>query len=399
MITWGRALAISSLAATTIVAGCNTSSGPEQVTATKSTSTNTSGSSASQAPGTPKPVTGKPASVTVLASGDIMANPAMVTSAKAAASGSGYDFSPFLSPLAPIVSKSDISICQMESPLSPDNTDLTLMDVNRPSFNAPHEMAAAVKGVGFEGCSTANNHAYDRKLKGLVGTRQVMASTGLKASGPGADASTPGDPVFYEAHGLKVAQLSYSYTLDNLRSGAQEKAPVDAPWMARNLYSARTPQGIETDAAAARRAGADIVIVSMHWGVEYADVSPEQEKYAEALLRSGQVDWIVGNHPHVVQTCQKINGRYVNYALGNTMGSQDPDYWLRQRGKHVDDGILSAVTFTRDADGHISETMRYQPIHEPYSDHVTRPAAAGSDPFKRVSATMSGMGCDATPME
>lgn len=336
--------------------------------------------------------------MTVLASGDVIAQPVMMKAARAAAGGTGYNFTPFLSPLAPVVAKGDVKICQMESPLSPDDTDLTLDDINVPSFSAPHEMAEAVKSLGFNGCSTANNHAYDRQLTGLVNTRKVMDSSGLKASGPGRDADNPGDPVFYEANGLKVAQLSYSYTLDN-RFSDQTGTPFSAPWIKSNLYSARTAAGITQDAAAARRQGADIVAVSMHWGIEYGKVSPEQQTYARDLLNSGQVDWIIGNHPHIVQACQKINGRYVNYALGNTMSSQQPDYFLSHEGEHVDDGAIAAVTFTRDAEGRITQKMTYQPTHQNYSDHVVQPAFTGSAAFQRVTTTMGSMGCDATPMK
>lgn len=368
-------------------------------TSSSHSSATSSSGSASGSVGAPAPVKGKPASVTVLASGDVIAQPVMVTAAKAAAGGKGYDFTKFLNPLSSTVAKGDVKICQMESPLSPDNTNLTLMDLNVPSFNGPHEMAEAVKKVGFDGCSTANNHAYDRKLSGLVNTRTVMDRTGLKASGPGASEDKPGDPVYYEAKGLKIAQLSYSYTLDNRLNGDQTGAPAKAPWVKSNLYSARTPEGIEADAAAARKNGADIVVVSMHWGIEYQNVSAEQKKYAQALLSSGQVDWIIGNHPHIVQACEKIDGRYVNYALGNTMSSQQPGYWLSKTGHHVDDGAIAAVTFTRGEDGKISQSMSYQPTHQEYSDHIVRPASAGSDAFKRVSTTMTSMGCDAQPMK
>lgn len=357
----------------------------------------TSQSSSSTQIAAPQPVKGKPASVTVVASGDMINQPVLMREARKAGGGTGYSFANFLAPIKPFVSSGDIAICQMENPLSVDNTNLTLNDLNVPSFNAPHEMATDVKDVGFEGCSTANNHAFDRGLRGLQQTRQVMANAGLKASGPGASADQPGDPVFYEANGLKIAQLSYSYTLDN-RFGDEKGAPSAAPWLTKNLYAARSADGIKQDAAAARKKGADIVIVSMHWGIEYANVSKDQRTYANDLLNSGQVDWIIGNHPHVVQTCQKINGRYVNYALGNTMGSQDPKYWLSKSGKHVDDGVLAKVTFKRDADGKITSTMTYQPTHQTWGDHVVQAATPThhKDAYDRVNTIMKA-GCDATP--
>ena len=63
-----------------------------------------------------------------------------------------------------------------------------------------------------------------------------MAANGLQAAGPAASAGEKGQPVFYEAKGFKVAQLSYSYTLDNRINGDQTGTPKDAPWVADNLY-------------------------------------------------------------------------------------------------------------------------------------------------------------------
>ena len=327
-----------------------------------------------------------------------MAQPVLMRAAKRAGGANGYSFAPFLGPIAPFISTADVSICQMETPLSANNTDLSLAEGSVPSFNAPWQLAATVKNVGFDGCSTANNHTFDRKLAGLQSTRQVMERMGLKASGPSESADKPGHPVVYEANGLKIAHLSYSYTLDN-RFDDKTSTPDGAPWTGSNLYAQRTANGITQDAAAARAQGADIVLVSMHWGAEYQDPTAEQREYAKKLLSSGQVDWIVGNHPHTVQTCEKINGRYVNYALGNTMSSQDPAFWLQNKGKHVDDGALAKVTFTRDAHGKITTHMTYQPIHQPWDDHVVYPTSPNSHPdaYQRVVKTMS-QGCDATPL-
>lgn len=322
----------------------------------------------------------------------------MIQEAKKVGNGS-YSFAPFLNNLAPYVSSSDLALCQMENPLSVNNTNLTGPDIRVPSFNAPHELATNVANLGFDGCSIANNHTFDRGLAGLRSTRQVMAANGLGASGPSADANTPGDPTFYQANGLKIAHLSYSYTLDN-RFKQNTTPPASAPWMKSNLYAVRSPEGVAADAAAARKQGADLVLVSMHWGDEYKNVNDEQREYANKLLNSGQVDWIIGNHPHVVQTCQKINGRYVNYALGNTMSSQQPKYWLQQTGRHVDDGLLATVTFARDAKGTITQSMKYLPLHQDYADHIVKPVNAISNPeaFKRISTVMSA-GCDATAVQ
>lgn len=395
----GRAAAAAPLISLLALTACSgsshdtggaSSSGASSKAGASSSSGGSASPSASSSVAPPEPVKNKPGSITIGASGDLIVHPSVTQMARRAAGGTGYRFDQFFGQISPVTKAGDLRICQMENPLSRDDTNLA----RELSFNAPHEFATTVKSIGFDGCSTANNHAYDRGLSGLASTRSVMAANGLQAAGPAASACEKGQPVFYEAKGFKVAQLSYSYTLDNRINGDQTGTPKDAPWVADNLYAVRTPEGIEADAAEARKQGADIVVVSMHWGREYKPVSAEQKKYADALLRSGQVDWIIGNHPHIVQPCQKIDGRYVSYALGNLFSGQQAAYL-----PGTADGAYASVTFTRDAGGKISQSMTYQPTYQDQKTRVVELATPSQNPasYAKTTATMGAFGCDAKP--
>lgn len=337
----------------------------------------------------PEPVKGKPATITIGASGDLIAHPSTIKKAALAAHGTGYAFGGFMASMLQTVSAPAVSICQMENPVSATDTDLA----REMSFNAPHEFATATHNLGFDGCSTANNHAWDRKLAGLSTTRQVLEQNGLKVAGPSASAESEGQPAFYEANGLKVAQLSYSYTLNNLL-GDTTTVPQEAPWLSKNMWAVRKAQGIEQDAAAARAQGADLVLVSLHWGDEYKPVNATQKQLARELLSSGQVDWIIGNHPHIVQPCEKIDGRYVNYALGNFFSGQQAAYL-----PGTADGAFASVTFTRDTAGKWSQSMTFQPTYQDQKTRVVYPAGPTyrPDSYTKTVQTMGFFGCDAKP--
>jgi len=98
------------------------------------------------------------------------------------------------------------------------------------------------------------------------------------------------------------------------------------------------------DAARARRAGAQVVIVSVHCCTEYVhDPTPTQRAVAATLLASPDVDLVLGHHAHVVQPIQRIGDKWVAYGLGNHLAGQS--------GAERNDSVLVRFTFTSGPDG------------------------------------------------
>ncbi len=336
----------------------------------------------------------KPAgSVTVAVSGDEIPHAAVLAAARR---GSGWDFDPIFAQVAPTIRGADVAICQLETPLGAGLSHGFIM-------GAPAAFATGLRRAGFDGCSTANNHAFDQNLAGVGDTRRIMAAAGLQTAGPGADAAEQGQPAIYRAQGFTIAQLSYSYTLDNT-VGNTKHVPASAPWTAGSLYDVIGVSGIEADARAARAGGADLVLVSMHWGAEQ-DQKPtsEQRRFATELLSSGTVDYIIGNHPHVVQPCERIDGRLVNYSLGNALSDQTAGivaYGGAKSTEAAQDGVIALVTFHRDAAGKVTSTEKFQPTRvDRAHGYVIRPVTKTSDPasWQRTSSviTSGGNSCGA----
>lgn len=342
-----------------LVAACSNDSGrPPGAAPSASSGGASTGGGTSTTGATGGSASGKgPASITVLAGGDDIPQQEMIAQAKKDAGGSGYDFMGQLQGLTPLVSKADLSICQMEGALTPTNTNLT----TGIRHNGPHQFATAIKAIGYDGCSLANNHTFDNGVAGLQETRDVMKAAGLQAAGPRTTADGPdGQPAWYDVKGFKIAQLSYSYTLDNFAEGSRLGVPRTAPWLKENLFAVVGAQGVIDDAKAARAKGADLVFVSMHWGTQFSfTTKPPEEQIAQAIAASGQVDWIIGNHPHVVQGCEKIDNTVVNFALGNQLSDQGTNWGFPVQ---TQDGVSVEMTFTRDAAGKIAVSgQRYQP--------------------------------------
>ncbi|OSC45555.1 hypothetical protein B5181_43040, partial [Streptomyces sp. 4F] len=75
-------------------------------------------------------------------------------------------------------------------------------------------------------------------------------------------------------------------------------------------------------------AGADVVVVSLHWGTEWQD-EPDQDQLTLArsltAARTGDrpaVDLILGTHAHVPQAYEKVNGTWVVYGMGDQIAGE-----------------------------------------------------------------------------
>lgn len=356
----------------------------------------------------PEPEAGaRPATVTIGAAGDILPHARVNENAAANAGGDGYDYSPVFEPVADLLSEPDLSFCHLETPLSVDNTNLTVPRTL--VFNTPREMGEALAGAGFDGCDFASNHVFDRGVDGIAETVEVLADNGLEYAGPTASAEGAGEPTVFEVPGqngedgddVVVAQLAYSYTL--LNSGSPNTdVPDGAPWLADYLYPVIRVEGILDDAAKAREDGADFVVLYLHWGTEYqTEVTPEQREMAQELLESDDVDLILGSHVHVIQPCETIDGKYVLYGLGNFLSNQSPDTDAGLRTE-TQDGMVAQITLERDDEGELSTQVRYQPTRVDLDGHVIRPVEPGSGSYQRTVDTLNSLGegtCGAEPME
>lgn len=262
-------------------------------------------------PPVPKALSQRP--FTLAASGDVIASYGTVLdSARQDGAHGGYDYRPMLKGIRPVISSADLALCHLETPLGPLAGPFTA----GPRFQAPPQLATALKDVGFDSCSTASDHVLDQGVPGVRRTLEALDTVGLRHVGSARSATEGARPALLQARGgARVAQLSYTFRAPG------STRPASAPWTV-NLIDA---EKIIADARAARRAGADVVVVSPHWGTEYrTDPNEQQLALARRLTASRHdgrpdIDLIIGTHAHTPQPYEKVNGTWVVYGLGDQL--------------------------------------------------------------------------------
>lgn len=289
-------------------------------------------------PPTPTPV--PIISRTLVFTGDVLSHTPVISQAlrygsdpAAESPALAYDYRPMFDELAPRLERADLAICVLETPVSADNIGLD----GYPTFEAPRELPDALVAAGYDGCSTASNHSFDRNVDGVHVTLDQMDRVGLGHAGMARSETEAATPRIYDVDGVAVSHLSYSYSLNGFR------LPEDQPW----LVNLNDVDAIVDEASRARDAGADLVVLSIQWGNEYQrKPSAEQLSLASALTSSGMIDLIMGNHVHVVQPVALVNDVPVVYGLGNSLSNQS-DNCCRTG---TQDGVLIEATVVGNTD-------------------------------------------------
>jgi poly-gamma-glutamate synthesis protein (capsule biosynthesis protein) len=287
-------------------------------------------------------------------SGDTLPHDPVIESARRHGGGA-FDFSPMFARVAPIIEWAGLAICHLETPVAPEGEALS----PAPRYGVPKEIAAGIASGGYDRCSTASNHSLDRGTAGIDATVTALHSVGLSQTGVSRSPEESSTPQVLDVAGVAVSHLSYTWSFNGF------SLPAAQSWRA-NLID---PQRIVAD-------GAEVVIVSLHWGNEGdSTVTSYQRRVAAEVTRSGLVDLIVGHHAHVVQPIEMVNARWVVFGMGNTLSNMPTG---AVPGENTQDGIVVTVRIDEQADGsfRVDQPVVYPTWVDREHGHVIRPVLA-----------------------
>jgi poly-gamma-glutamate synthesis protein (capsule biosynthesis protein) len=175
-------------------------------------------------------------------------------------------------------------------------------------FRCPTEALPSLEANGVDVANMGNNHSGDFGKEALVDGRENLLAAGVAPVGAGRDVEEAGSPALFEVNGWKVAVVGFGGVAPNDSWYATE----DTPGMRSGDH---TDSMVEAVAAADEIA--DLVVVTVHWGVEL-DTTPRPDdiERAHAMIEAG-ADVIFGHHPHRMQPMEMIDGAAVFWSLGN----------------------------------------------------------------------------------
>lgn len=268
------------------------------------------------------------AQISFTVAGDVIPHEAVRNAAAAAGEGA-TGWATLFSDVADLFHAADFGFVNLETPVAPEHDHGTRAFL----FDAPLTLPEALKNSGVKIVSFANNHAMDQGWAGFAETRQHLRDLGLVIAGTSDGADDAFQPVFTEAHGIKVGWLGITRWLNGNRNPDDAHAPhVNLFPYPGEVGAANGPTQDQILAAIrAARAQCDLLVVSIHWGVEYMTTPrAEDVALAHAMLDAGATV-IVGHHPHVLQqveTYRTQDGRntVIFYSLGNFLSNQSRGY-------------------------------------------------------------------------
>ncbi len=303
----------------------------------------------------------KPATATILSTGDIMVHSTQLDGAHT--SDGGYDFSAFFKNIKSYVEKADLAIANLEVTFGGNDGRKYS---GYPGFNTPDVLADNLKNAGFDLLLTANNHCYDTGASGFKRTLEILKDRKLDYNGTRGSESEP-NYLVKNVNGIKVGMISYTYETKPTADGRKTVNGIAVSSECTNLINSFKYEAINEFYGRAKQAitdmkskGAEFIVFYMHWGEEYQlKENTHQKSIAQELCNMG-VNLIIGGHPHVIQPVSLLhsedseNTAVCLYSMGNAVSNQRKELMDSCPTGHTEDGMLFSYTLEKTKNGKVS---------------------------------------------
>lgn len=208
-----------------------------------------------------------------------------------------------LGELGELLRESDVAFANLEGPLTQGRFG---RKGQAHLLKASPDMACALKNMGIDIVSVANNHILDFGKEGMEETFAALEKVGIAYVGAGHNLAEARNPVVITRKGIRFGFLAYA--MKGIHS-----ADANRPGAARMVY-----EEMEEDVGKIRPK-VDVLVTSIHTGMEFIDYPHPKYREESRRLVEGGVDLILGHHPHVIQGMEKIGKRLIMYSLGNVI--------------------------------------------------------------------------------
>ena len=334
----GRILIALTILIIAIVGGC--------LLVNKLTNNNTNNNVIAGDKNKPKEEEKKTYKLSMVMVGDNLIHSSIYKDANKLAGYDGYDFKPMITMIKDKVKGYDLAYYNQETILG--GSELGLSDY--PTFNSPYEAGDAMLDAGFNMVSLATNHTIDRGEKAVLNSCEYWNSkTDVLTAGSYCSEEDRNEVKVMEKNNITYTMLNYTYGTNGIAIPSGKDYLVNV-WPMD--YNADYGVGYEAFKETVKediervRDKVDVLIVAMHWGVEYTHTPTKYQKDAAEFLASLGVDIVIGTHPHVVQPVEWIDDTIVFYSLGNFISAQEQ---TDNYNKMV--GLMSSLDITKTVKG------------------------------------------------
>jgi len=309
----------------------------------------------------------KETSITLAMVGDALINDYLYEDANRVAGGNGYDFKPYLKLIKEKIKDYDLAYYNQETILGGSSIGLS----SYPAFNSPWEVGDAMIDAGFNIVSLATNHTLDRGEKAILNSREYwnkqtdIYSVGSYSSNE--EKETIENKV-YEKNGIKYAILNYTYGTNGISIPNNKEYLVNLWNNYNDNYKEQVIKNIKN-----LRDKVDVLMVAMHWGIEYTHTPTDKQKEIAKFLSDNGVDIIIGTHPHVIEPVEWINNTLVIYSLGNFISSQTSSSCTNYK---CNIGLLTSLKITKENDNIKIDNIENELIYtynNNYKDYLVIP--------------------------
>lgn len=201
----------------------------------------------------------------------------------------------------------DITIGNLETSITTKGTPWPDKQFN---FRSDPSNLKSMKEAGIDIVALGNNHSLDYGYDGFLDTLNYLDKSEIKRVGGGKNKKEAIEGIIVENNGINVGVLSFTRVVPDVKWYATDKRP--------GIVGAYDPHLKEVlNRVEEIKKEVDILILSIHWGVELSTTPRKQEiELAKKLVDAG-VDIVMGHHPHVLQGIEIYKDKPIFYSLGN----------------------------------------------------------------------------------
>lgn len=192
-------------------------------------------------------------------------------------------------------------------------------------FRADPVALQVLEVAGIDAVSLANNHVLDYGAGAMVEMLARLDAAGIVHAGAGRNLDEAEQPARLKPRGINVAVISFTDNEPTWAATATSPGINFVPVDLTSLQFARLKRSIGT----ARRNGADIVLVSAHWGPNMRQrPTPSFKAFAHQVIDAG-CDIFHGHSAHILQGIEIYKGKPILYDTGDFVDDYAVDEQLR----------------------------------------------------------------------